>query len=298
MINQEKSKQLLFEIAGIAFLIAIGLSWYLNPNKPATNQKNQASLPAVQSDDYFAEVLPASVVLPIEWRDFGKQMVEKGVIDKEKFESIYTNRGGLTEEMRQLLEGENNGQIVMTEENSGYLLNLFWAFGLANKNFILEIGPMQQYGNPANFASTGGWTIAVGGPMKHYSQYEFVSLTPEQQDLVERISQNIYRPCCNNPTSFPDCNHGMAMLGLLELLAKQGLSEQEIYSIALKVNSYWFPDTYLTLAKYFQEKQNLSWEQVKPKEVLGIKYSSGSGYQKVLSEIQPPEYNSGGSCGV
>ena len=37
---------------------------------------------------------------------------------------------------------------------------------------------------------------------------------------------------------------------------------------------------------------------VDPKEVLGINFSSASGYRKVLSEIEPVPLDSGGSCGV
>jgi len=46
----------------------------------------------------------------------------------------------------------------------------------------------------------------------------------------------------------------MAMLGLLELMAAQGVGEEEMYKAALAVNSYWFPDTYLTIAEYMQNK--------------------------------------------
>ena len=65
--------------------------------------------------------------------------------------------------------------------------------------------------------------MAKGDAMEHYSKHALIALTAEEQDLVNRVSLNIYRPCCNNPTYFPDCNHGMAMLGLLELMAAQGL---------------------------------------------------------------------------
>ena len=99
-----------------------------------------------------------------------------------------------------------------------------------------------KYGGAGNFASTGGWTLAQGDVMNHYSMHSFITLTPEQQVLVEKISKEIFRPCCNNSTYFPDCNHGMAMLGLLELMASQGTSEAEMYKIAKEVNSYWFPE--------------------------------------------------------
>ena len=111
-----------------------------------------------------------------------------------------------------------------------------------------------KYGGAGNFASTGGWTISKSSPMDHYSRHSLVVLTEEQQILVEKISRGVFRPCCGNSTHFPDCNHGMAMLGLLELMASQGVSEQDMWKTALIVNSYWFPDTYITLATYMKNK--------------------------------------------
>ncbi|OGJ12805.1 hypothetical protein A2432_00040 [Candidatus Nomurabacteria bacterium RIFOXYC1_FULL_43_8] len=128
---------------------------------------------------------------------------------------------------------------------------MLWALGLGNKNPILENGPMMTYsgaGLPAealakagNFASTGGWTLGKGNAMDHYSMHQFVTLTREQQDLVEKVAKNIYRPCCKNSTYFPDCNHGMAMLGLMEIMASQGASEPEMYKMSGEVNTLWFP---------------------------------------------------------
>lgn len=44
---------------------------------------------------------------------------------------------------------------------------------------------------------------------------------------VEEVAAAVYRPCCNSHTPFPGCNHGMAMLGLLELMAPQRASADE-----------------------------------------------------------------------
>lgn len=242
-------------------------------------------------------VIPSDgITLPIKWNNLGAKMVEVGVIDSDKLESLYSQRGGLNKEEKKLLYGDRNGKLVINKQNSGYILNLLWAFGLANKNPILEDGPMQdpQYGGDASrFASTGGWSLAKGNVMDHYSKYDFITLTEEQQGLVERVSQNIYRPCCGNSVHFPDCNHGMAMLGLLELMASQGVSEEEMYKVALQVNSYWFPDTYLTIAKYF-EKRGADWSEVSPKEVLGSAYSSAQGYRQILADIVPSQSQGGG----
>ncbi len=234
-----------------------------------------------------------------EWGDIGKRLIEVGVIDADKFESVYARRGGLSNEEKELLYGVNNGKLVVNEENAGVVLNLLWAFGLVNKNPILEKGPMMdvRYGGAGNFASTGGWTLAKGEAMEYYSKYPIVALNDEQQALLERVSKNIYRPCCNNATYFPDCNHGMAMLGLLELLAAQGASEEEMYQTALLVNSYWFPDTYSTIAAYLKSK-DVAIENVDPKEILGPKFSSYSGFSRILAEFTPPDKGSGASCGV
>jgi hypothetical protein len=225
-------------------------------------------------------------------------MIDSGVIDQDKFEALYSQRGGLNDEQRGLLYESNNDQVVINQENSGFLLNLFWAFGLSNKNSILEEGEMTdaRYGGDAGkFAATGGWTLSSGHPMDHYSKHQFVKLTPEEQLRVKNVSKGIYRPCCGNSTHFPDCNHGMAMLGLLQLLASEGLNESEMYDIALSVNSYWFPDTYMTLAKYFEMK-GVAWADVNPKEALSANYSSSQGYRQILSEIEPAPSQGGGGC--
>ena len=153
-------------------------------------------------------------------------------------------------------------------------------------------------GSPAaRFASTGGWTLAGGDPMDHYSRHVFLELTPEQQNLVDKISRGIYRPCCNNSTHFPDCNHGMAMFGLLELMASQGVGEEDMWKTDLAVNSYWFPDVYVTMARY-SNKEGIAWDEVDPKEVLGFSYSSAEGYGRVLASVQPLPASGGAGCGI
>src|SRR3989344_644462 len=195
---------------------------------------------------------PEGVELPVSWGDLGAQLLATGVIDRQKFDALYKGRGGRSDEERSFLGKANSGKLTITPNNAPFLLNLFWALGLGNKNLILEKGEMAnpEYGGAGGFASTGGWTLARGEAMDHYSAHLFITLSREQQELVERVGKGIYRPCCNNSTHFPDCNHGMAMLGLLELMASQGVSEEDMYKTALVVNAYWFPDTYLTIARY------------------------------------------------
>ncbi len=225
---------------------------FLSPHTSKISE-NAATGPSLES-----LVLPADgVILPIKWDNLGKQMIETGVIDEKNLSALYAERGGVPEEMKQALSSNAPEEIKITKANSGVWLNLLWGFGLSNKNGILEKGPMTDKQNgedPSRFASTGGWPLASGKVMDHYSKHIFISITPEQQAMVERVSKGIFRPCCGNSVYFPDCNHGMAMLGLLELMAANNVSESDLYKIALRVNSFWFPDTYLTIAEYFQKR--------------------------------------------
>ena len=246
-------------------------------------------------------ILPEEgIVLPIRWENMGAKMVSVGLIDAEEFRQLYESRGGVDDEMKAILLGNANGAVTMTRENSVIILNMLWALGLGTKNEILENGEMSnpRYGGAAHFASVAGWTLARGSAMDHFARHPFIILTPEQQELVDRVSKNIYRPCCGNSTHFPDCNHGMAMLGLLELMVGQGVPEEEMYRAALQVNAFWFPDMYHMIAKYL-ETQNGEWETADPKEILGENYSSAAGFQAILQKTGSlEEKNHQGSCGV
>lgn len=238
------------------------------------------------------------VVLPARWNDLGARLVAAGVIDAERFLSLYPGSAAI--EASQLLFGKDNGSLRMTAANAGLWLNLLWALGLGNRNEILEKGEMANpaYGGAGGFASTGGWTIAQGDPMNHYSAHSFMELTVEQQALAAAVAKNIYRPCCDNPTHFPDCNHGMAMLGLLELLASQNATEEEMYQAALAMNSFWFPEQYEIIGRYLAG-QDQSLAVIDPQAMLGRDYSSASGFRRVAAAVPPaaPKGRSGG-CSI
>jgi hypothetical protein len=290
---------------------AFGWVWYKKNNELIlAKQANVSAKQALASNQQAADdkevaalamkVIPtAGIELPVTWGDLGKQLIDNGVIDSAKFEAVYAKQGGITEEGKKLLYASDNKKIIITQSNAPIVLNLLWALGLGNKNPILDNGPMvdPKYKGAGGFSSTGGWSLSADNAMAHYSKHAFVTLTSSQQAIVERVSKGIYRPCCDNPTYFPDCNHGMAMLGFLELMASQGVAESDMYKYALSVNSYWFSNTYLTLAKYF-EKNGTPWEQVDPKIVLGKEYSSASGYRQIQTKVDPVQSGGGAGCGV
>jgi len=175
--------------------------WSFLGYKDSKEEKNESSDEVDVSGLQNKVISSEGVELPVNWGDFGKQMIIDGVIDEKQFRDLFSN--GLNEDEEKILAGVWDGEMVLNQQNSHFLLNMLWAFGLANKNDILEQGEMtdEKYGGDAgNFASTGGWTLAKGDAMNHYSKHRYITLTNEQQALVDRVSSGIYRPCCGNST--------------------------------------------------------------------------------------------------
>jgi len=209
-----------------------------------------------------------------------------------------------TNEVEIISKGSQDN-LVISRQNAHFLLNFFWALGLVNQNPILENGPIQQYskGKIDQFASTGGWTLGRKRVTELFSSARILRLSPEQQARVEEVAKAVYRPCCDNPTDFPDCNHGMAMLGLLELMASQDASVDEMFTTAKQVNAFWFPQQTLEQAIYFKYTQNQDYPTIDARSIVSARYSSSSGFRQThqwlanngLLEQAP---NSGNSCGV
>lgn len=293
-MNKENRNKIISTVGANLAIILVIVLWL---NFGLTKNQNVRDNNVMKEN--FGTDVSDSITLPIDWNDLGPKLLSVGIIDERKLKVLYSNRSGLEKIIEDLLYRTVDQKLVITDENASVVLNLLWAFGLANKNPILERGEIadKRYGGVDRFASTGGWTLATGDLMDHYSKHKFFVLTDKQQELVDKVSRNIYRPCCDNPAHFPDCNHGMAMLGLLELLARDGATESEMYQFALAVNQKWFPDVYQVIDSYFR-KQGLAISEVQPKEIVGFNLSSGSGFQKVLSLMENPQPGSGQSCSV
>jgi hypothetical protein len=234
-------------------------------------------------------VLPTDgVTIPARWGDTLPRLVEQGVIDIEKFKAAAARSGSpLTEEQLRLLTEPSDENLRIDANNAYFMVTVLWGLGIANKNSILEQGPMFQAGwdKRGNYAATGGWILGdrEGGEM--VSAYELISLTPDQQATVEEIAFNSYRPCCGNATAFPDCNHGAAALGLAELMASQGASEDEIFQAVKSFNAFWFPQQYSVLATHFA-RQGQSWDKIDARELVSAQFSSSKGWAQVNQAVQ------------
>lgn len=283
-----------------AFLSGLGsgyLKWGQDETAQAKQQKELTTL--------YEQVSPKNgYTLPVSYGKLGPQLINAGVIDFDAFINVMRDsQDAISNRQIDILKKGSDDQIVITAENAHFLLNFFWAVGLANNNLILAAGPMVQYsdGQIERFASTGGWTLATNPITDLYASMDLIPLTPEQQARVEEVASAVYRPCCNNHTLFPDCNHGMAMLGLLELMASQNASVDEMFAVAKYVNAFWFPQQNMETALYLKSNEGIDFADADAKLVVSDKFSSASGanmiHQSLLSSgllTQTP--SQGGSC--
>lgn len=251
---------------------------------------------------------PDGYDLGVSFGDLGPQVLDAGGIDLPAFIALYEASGSpLTEYQIEALTEKTNQQIIINSGNARFLLNFFWAVGLVNANPILTEGPITQRsdGQIDRFASTGGWTLGAKPVTDLFASRELILLNPEQQARVEDAAALIYRPCCNNPTLFPDCNHGMAMLGLLELMASQNASMSEMMEAAKYVNAFWFPQQALEMAIFFEtaEDPNSNFRNAVPALVVGKEMASSSGFADVHQYLQANDLltqmpSNGNSCDV
>ena len=246
-----------------------------------------------------ADVLPKEgIELPVSWADIGPRLIALGVIDEAKFRQAVK----LTSEQEEILTRGSNTNIRIDRSNAQFIVDMLWALGLAQKSVVYDEGPMgTEYKKEAgDFASTGGWTLARGDALSYLNRYDLIPLTAEQQRKVGEISQNVYRPCCGNSTWFPDCNHGMAALAIIELLVSANVDEATIYKKVLGFNSFWFTDSYLYVATDFA-RQGIAWADVDAKRVLGAEFSSGQGAAAIAKKVGRLPWraaSAGGSCGA
>ncbi len=289
-------------LALITYILGLGSGYLLRGKTSIEKMQARASMGAI-----LKQINPPDgFTLPVRYGDFAPKLIAAGAIDYEKFVKLYEEASNpLSEQQIALLTNGSDDLVVISKENQHFLLNLFWALGLANQNKVLTEGPMIRNGKAqvGNFASTGGWTLGTKPVVELYASQPIITLTEAQQKRLEEVTIGVFRPCCDNPTHFPDCNHGMAMLGLLELMASQDANVDAMYEAAKEVNAFWFPQQAAELAILFKETKNLDFDRVDARQLVGQQFSSGSGFQNVhlwLSQNGKlgEAAQGGGSCGV
>lgn len=283
----------------MSFMMGMWTQGYIIKKDPSKDSLGGIN-PNIDLESLQAQVFPLQgYTFKIRWGDLGRKMIEDGVIDKTKLAQAVVGQDNLPPELERYFNGGEQ-TIELNANNSHFWVDVLWGLGLANDSEILDKGLMMEAGDASNFASTGGYTLSVDDAMKYYSKFSYLNLDATQQRLVKEIAEGVFRPCCGNSTAFPDCNHGMAALGLIELMVSQGFSKDEIFKTVLAFNSYWFPQTYLDIAYHFA-KNGRRYSDVAPSLILSKSFSSASGYQtikKQIGEISWPVLQRGRGCGA
>ncbi len=307
-----KRRRVSLAIKALALLVvfAIGsLGGYLASGQM---RHEAASMPATQAGQQSHLALlgqvnpPEGYTIPAVFGDIGPKLIAAGAIDLAKFSYLYEHQNQpLTSEQAAILTQGSQENVTINPTNAYFLLNFFWALGLVNQNAILTEGPMVSGGidKVGGFASTGGWTLGANLAVELYASAPILELTSEQQATLAQVASAVYRPCCDNPTYFPDCNHGMALLGLLELVASQGVSADVMFQVAKYVTAFWYPQQMFEIATALQAAQKVGFDQVDARTVVSAQVASSSGFQSVHQWLaqngllqQSPA--SGNSCGV
>ena len=213
----------------------------------------------------------------VKWNGIVSKMVKDGVLDPGKLEGILTKRykQEMRPEWRDVLAGRGTN-LSINSDNAVFMMYVLWTFAKHNENGILTDSPFAK-----NFKN---YDIGVG--RSGYGDTSLLALTPSQQAIAKKVSENAYRPCCGNSTAAPDCSHGYSALGLVELMASQGFSEEEIFNTFVKFNSFWFPETYIKDALYLKVTEGKNWSEVNKEIVAGKDYSSLSGSYKVKNYLK------------
>jgi len=237
--------------------------------------------PGAPFRDVMDAVLPpGGIETGVSFGDALQKIIAAGALVPEKLRAVYARRGGMKPWMAALLAGPSDAPIRLSAQAATDLLTLLWPVGLATRTPFNADSPTAGAHLP-RLASTAGWRLGrEPNGAAYFDSVEALALNPAQAALVAEVAARTYRPCCDNPALFQDCNHGAAMLGLLELGASQGLEVAELERVALAANSYWFPREYLKTALFFQLFEQLPWHEVAPAELLGARYASSSGWQE------------------
>lgn len=297
---------MLFSAVGLPLLDWQDIKGILGPEQPDASPFPAPAFSYPLYDEAVSRVLPeAGFQSRIALKDSILNLVEHGVIDRGKLFALSVQQGPPPPELEHVLSEPSDGPILLTALNAISYVNLLWPVGLSTHMAVNAESPLNG-DSLYNLASTGGWTLGHeenGGT--YFNKFPIVRLTKAEEARVARIAKATYRPCCNNSTFFQDCNHGSALLGVLQLGASQGLNEDQLYREALAFNSFWFPDYYIRTALFFRVKKKTEWSDVDPRVVLGFDYSAGGPWQQnVAAEVDripgliPPAPGGGAGCGV
>ncbi len=230
--------------------------------------------------DVLDQVVPrGGIKTSVSFGDSIQKLIAAGALDPEKLRANYKAAPGMPDWLKKLIAAPSSEPILFGMDTAPHLLSLLWPLGLSTRARINEKSPINT-SKLSSFASTSGWTLGrAPNGAAYFNKVASLQMTDEQEKRVLEVATATFRPCCDNSTFYQDCNHGSALLGLMELAAAQGKTTDELYRIALAANSHWFPEQYAKTALYFSLFEGRTWDKIDPKLILGSSLSTLSGWQ-------------------
>lgn len=299
-MEKTSDQNLMYGVVGLALLVLIfqfsqffGLNQRTSGNAPHSLSgqemviKTRDGETVINMEQLLKELLPEKKVLPVTWQGIPFKLVERGIIDIEKLKAYSVRYDQtVTEDDLKIFQKDYNGNIAITPNNSVFVYNVLWAIGFAAKSPVLDY-EMEKYGwdtitNLAgyyfSFANLGNGSTL---PQSGYNSFEFVSLIPEQKELIMKTAGQSAVPSCGNSLLLPDCSCSYAIDALILLMANQNFSEEQIYQAMKDVYPYRYPGLYVRHALWFQLAKKQQWSDVDAKELVGFQLSSAQGVAQV-----------------
>lgn len=297
-------QNLLYGVAGLALLVLVfQFSQFFksdqNNNRTATYSssgqkvviKNSDGETVIDPEQLLKELLPEKKILPVTWQGIPFELAEKDIIDIEKLKAYSVKYDQtVTEDDLKIFQKDYNGNIEITPTNSVFVYNVLWAIGFAAKSPVLDY-ELKKYGweqvtNLAgyyfSFANLGnGSTLPKSG----YNYFDFVTLAPEQKELIMSVAGQSAVPSCGNTLLLPDCSCSFAIDALILLMASQNFSEGQIYQAMKDMYPYRYPGLYVRHALWFQLAKGQQWSDVDARELVSFQVSSAQGVGQVSQAL-------------
>src|SRR5215204_3724895 len=115
------------------YVVAMAMGWFPS-NKPNVIQgQDLEASTTLDTTALYEQINPKDGYnLSISYGNLGPQLLASGVISYDAFAAIYQNAGSpLSAEQIEILKNGSDQEIVINSQNAYYLLNFFWAVGLA-----------------------------------------------------------------------------------------------------------------------------------------------------------------------
>lgn len=107
-------------------------------------------------------------------------------------------------------------------------------------------------GGPITFTADGG---SSGYKKLVAMDKEIIDLSTSEKTRFDKLTkEEIYHPCCDGPVQGCECEHAVALRGLVKFMLKEDKNDEEIKKQSFEWLKYFFQQHYVNVAKYLQNQ--------------------------------------------